>query len=395
VGSKKKYVVPAPAPPDSTAISDRADSLEPAPSASSQSAAGRKKYVVAPPEHEGRHLKVRPRATGNEQIPSGSATKGALESPKSRSSPRLRRVLRWISWAVLVSVVFAMVYSGALLWRFDSSMKRVGADTSAALAPGGFSATNILISGSDSRQGNNTFVPGDEGPGLSDVVMILQVRWTKAKLLSIPRDTRVILGRFGEQKINAALPLGGPPLLIQAVSDLTGLRIHRYMAVDFAGFVELTDSLGGVELCLDNAERDSYSGLSLPAGCQNVGGEQALAYVRSRHTEISQNGKWVADTGGDFSRMKRQQRYFEALGSKLKSPTTMLTKGWSVSRKLGDALTADRSFRYYTEMRVALAMAWSKPETYSLPGVPLNKGGVSYVEINRDEARAILDNFRS
>ncbi len=294
-----------------------------------------------------------------------------------------------------MTLVLSSAYAAALLWRFDSSMKRSDADTSGALQTGGWGTTNILVSGSDSRQGQNTFVPGDEAPGLSDVVMIVQVRWNKVKLLSIPRDTRVDLGRFGNQKINAALPLGGPPLLIKAVTDLTGLRIHRYLAVDFAGFVELTDSLGGVELCLDHAERDSFSGLQLPAGCQTVGGEQALAYVRSRHTEINQNGKWVADTGGDFSRIRRQQRYFEALGSKLKDPVLLATKGWSISRKFGKALTADRSFKYYSEIRLALAMGLSKPETYSLPGTPLNKGGVSYVEINKDEARAVLEHFRS
>lgn len=310
------------------------------------------------------------------------------------TSGRAKRALRWIAWAVGMSLIVSVVYAAALLWRFDSSMKRASPETSAALQPGGGGITNILLSGSDSRQGSNTFVPGDEGPGRSDVVMIMQVRWNKVKLLSIPRDTRVTLGRFGEQKINAALALGGPPLLIQAVSDLTGLRINRYTAIDFAGFVALTDSLGGVELCLEFSERDAYSGLSLPAGCQKVGGEQALAYVRSRHTEINQNGRWVADPGGDFSRMERQQRYFEALGSKLADPATMATKGWSISRKLGDALTSDRSFKYYTEIRVALAMTLHRPETYSLPGAPLSKGGVSYVEIDKDKARAVLENFR-
>ncbi|MER3395733.1 MAG: hypothetical protein C4318_02670 [Acidimicrobiia bacterium] len=274
-------------------------------------------------------------------------------------------------------------------------MRKIGPDASSALAPGGLSTINILVSGSDTRQGANTFIPGDVGPGLADVIMIVQVRWNKVKLLSIPRDTRVVLGRHGHQKINAALPLGGPPLLVQAVSELTGLRIHRYMAIDFAGFVALTDSLGGVELCLDAAERDSYSGLSLPAGCQLVRGEQALAYVRSRHAEIYRNGKWIPDTGGDFSRMQRQQLYFDALGSKLKNPWVAITNGWSISRRLGEALASDRGFGYYTETRLAFAMAVSKPQAYSLPGTPLEKGGVSYVEIDREKARSILDQFRS
>lgn len=395
MGAKKKYVVAAPVPSDATAAAAGGGPSAVPADGGARAQGGRRKYVIASPESASPPPEVRSGPGGKERLPGATVTGKEPRSERERLRSRKRGVLRWTAWTILMSIVLSTVYAGALLWRFDSSMHRVGPDTSAALFGGGFGTTNILVSGSDSRQGANTFIPGDEGPGLSDVVMIVQVRSNKVKLLSIPRDTRVVLGRFGERKINAALPLGGPPLLIKAASDVTGLRIHHYVAVDFAGFVELTDSLGGVELCLDNAERDSYSGLSLPAGCQNVGGEQALAYVRSRHAEMNKNGQWVADTGGDLSRMQRQQRYFEALGAKLKSPATMATKGWSISRKLGYALTSDRGFKYYTEIRVALAMALSQPESFSLPGVPLNKGGVSYVEINRDEARAVLENFRT
>ncbi len=316
------------------------------------------------------------------------------DSPQEQTSSTKRRAVKLVLKTTAVLVAFLLTYAAALLWRFDSSMHRSDPDVSSALAPGGLGAVNILVAGSDSREGSNTFVPGEARPGLSDVVMVIQIRWNKVKLLSIPRDTRVVLGRHGEQKVNAALALGGPRLLVEAVTQLTGLRIHRFLALDFAGFVELTDSLGGVELCLENAERDAYSGLSLPAGCQTVGGEQALAYVRSRHTEILRDGRWTPDTGGDFSRMARQQRYFEALASRMQNPWVMATKGWTVSRRLGEALTADRGFRYLTEIRMGIAMALSRPESYTLPGKPFNKGGVSYVEIDRVEAAPVLDNFR-
>ncbi len=395
---KKKYVVAPPPQPEATEVRSARAARDT--DQGSQEAKGSKKprYVIAPPPDQ-------PQA-GRDAFPgvkmTGGAPKGPPRTPgRDRRGGRegqrpsaKKRALELVLKMTAVLVAFALTYAAALLWRFDSSMHRSDPDVSSALAPGGLGAINILVAGSDSREGSNTFVPGDARPGLSDVVMIVQVRWNKVKLLSIPRDTRVVLGRHGEQKVNAALALGGPRLLVEAVTQLTGLRIHRFLAVDFAGFVELTDSLGGVELCLDNAERDAYSGLSLPAGCQTVGGEQALAYVRSRHTEVLRDGRWTPDTGGDFSRMARQQRYFEALASRMQNPWVVATKGWMVSRRLGDALTADRGFGYLTEVRTGLAMALSRPESYTLPGKPLNKGGISYVEIDKAEAAPVLANFR-
>jgi LCP family protein required for cell wall assembly len=358
----------------------------------------KRKYVVRAPEDvTGPLARTRQATSGavaNRRDREVSRSSEPEREKKRCKSPKgLRNLKKVLLAAASIAVSIAVCYAAILLWRFDTAIHRLSRSDLTALSPGGLGTFNILVTGSDTRQGQNVFIPGDDHPGLADTILVIQVRSTKVKVLSIPRDTRVDLARFGQQKINAALPLGGPSLLIEAVSSLTGLRIHHYLALDFYGFVSLTDAVGGVELCLERAERDAFSGLSLPAGCHTVGGEQALAYVRSRHTEIYENGKWVSDPGGDFSRMKRQQAYFDALSRKLSGPGTVSRHGWAVASRLGQAITADPGFRFYEEIRLALAMTLGSAEYYTLPGSPTVIRGVSYVEIDRSKAAEVLANF--
>lgn len=403
--AKKKYVIAAPDDASSrlsgsSAEPQRAGSEGSSSSLGEQSAravdaskARKKKYLVAPPE-----------ATRS------PAAKGAIaKAPKyssmhrERSASRASRADRptkgtWLRRAVALLCaigVALLAYGAVLLWRFDTSVKRFEKEAFRRSAPLALGTFNVLVVGSDSREGENAAVASGETPGLADTIIVARIGPRNVKLLSIPRDTRVVLGSYGEQKLNAALPVGGPDLLAQAVSSITGLPIHHVVALDFKGFVALTDAVGGVELCLDHAERDTWSGLSLPQGCQTVGGEQALAYVRSRHTQQLRGGKWVTDTGGDFSRIERQQRYFDALAKRLQDPRVSLLKGWTTVTALGRAIEADGGFRYYQELRLAVAMGFGKTERYTLPGRPIERHGVSYVEIDKAAAEEVLRRFAS
>jgi LCP family protein required for cell wall assembly len=176
----------------------------------------------------------------------------------------------------------------------------------------------------------------DEGQLHTDTMILLRVPGRSggpATAISIPRDSYVpIVGERGKHKINsayrrgveeaeeslAALRVTGPELdrrareagrqkLIGSVENLTGVTVDHFAEINLAGFVELTEALGGVPVCLNNPVRDSYSGVNLPAGRQSVSGAGALAFVRQRH----------GLDGGDLDRIARQQAFAAGLARSL------------------------------------------------------------------------------
>lgn len=296
--------------------------------------------------------------------------------------------------AAATALALLVAYFGVVAIRTNSAVRHTKPAVLTALTSG--SPTNILLTGSDTREGQNGVIPGDSKAGLADVIMILQLRGTSARILSIPRDTRVNLPGYGEQKINASLPLGGPAMAVNAVKSLTGLSIQRYAEIDFEGFMRITDAVGGVTLCLDTAERDEMSGLDLKAGCQLVKGEQALAFVRSRHTEVFENGKWVPDGSGDLGRIKRQQQFMGALTRKLKNPINLVADSWSVGPAIGSAFITDPHFGTFDGMEAGLALVGGSDslELSSLPTVPANTRGIAFLDVKQPEASQVIARFK-
>jgi LCP family protein required for cell wall assembly len=113
--------------------------------------------------------------------------------------------------------------------------------------------------------------------------------------------------------------VNGPTLLADQVGSFTGIEVDHFAMFDFEGFSDIIDATGGVEICVDNPVRDAKSKLSLPAGCTNASGEQALAWVRSRHTEQQVSGVWRTVPGAsDLSRNQHQQDVILELFKELK-----------------------------------------------------------------------------
>lgn len=190
---------------------------------------------------------------------------------------------------------------------------------------------NFLLVGSDSREFVDTDVDNQSfgdveatGAAKSDTIIVLRVdpRTTSAAMLSFPRDLWVDIyaadGRptGSRNRINTAFD-GGPEQLVQTIRQNFDIPIHHYMQVDFAGFKNLVDVVGGVEVYLENPvrDRDTSTGRNL-AGldiqqteCVNLGGDQALAYVRSRHLQEYVDGRWRSDLSSDFGRIERQQDF--------------------------------------------------------------------------------------
>jgi LCP family protein required for cell wall assembly len=208
-------------------------------------------------------------------------------------------------------------------------------------------------------------------------------------VLSIPRDLRVEIPGHGQNKINTAFQYG-PDVMVRTVRRLTGLRINHYVQVNFIGFQKLVNALGGAPICIDKAMVDTLSGLRLPhAGCYNLKGAQALAFVRARHIE--------GDLIPDFSRISRQQQFIRAvigktlsLGSVFKLP--------SLVKAVEKNLVIDENLNLYSlqDLTRRLAALGEKGVTFRVvPAVPVEIGGVSYIQMVQPQASKLFDRIRT
>ena len=269
---------------------------------------------------------------------------------------RGRRIVL-IVCSVVVILVLAVV---SAYFYLDSKLNR-----SVALpAYSGTSAgQNWLIAGSDSLQGlsrqqiDNLHVGRDFGTENSDSLMLLHLGGGRPVLISIPRDSYVPIPGHGTNKINAALGFGGPSLLIQTVQNVTGLRINHYLGIGFGGLVSVVNGVGGVNMCLPAALHDYDSGASLPAGCHNLDGAQALAFVRDRHSFA----------GGDLQREEDQRAFLKALLAKATSPGVYLNPFTALP--FGSAAASSTSVDQGTHLYslITVAMALRNPQTGTVP----------------------------
>jgi LCP family protein required for cell wall assembly len=173
------------------------------------------------------------------------------------------------------------------------------------------SATTFLIIGVDTNEAAG--VSGSR----TDTIMLLSIDPDRRqmRLLSIPRDLWVPKpGTNSSNRINSLAAGGDPAPLVAELEALLGVSVDHLVEVDFGGFKDLTDLAGGVSVISDVSLRDSHTGLSIPGGeCVTLDGEQALALVRSRHTQYFNGSTWKEDPRSDFGRIARQQIVLRAL----------------------------------------------------------------------------------
>jgi len=172
-------------------------------------------------------------------------------------------------------------------------------------------------------------IGGDNASGAADVILYLVQPTNNAEpfMVSLPRDLYVENPCTGRKsRINALIhgcastDINGPSLLSYTVGQFTGIEVDHFARFDFNGFEDIIDAVGGVEICLDYPVSDQKAELSLPAGCTKASGEQALAWVRSRHTLQKVNGTWKSVPGaGDLLRNQHQQDVIIELFKELKS----------------------------------------------------------------------------
>ncbi len=310
--------------------------------------------------------------------------------PTSEAPPktsRLRRVL------VVLLVVANVVVFGAYFYlkNIESTFEEVvevNEDVVAELSPPPSESSDpstFLLIGSDSRENipdDFADVFGSAGGQRADVIMLVQVMPddSVARLLSIPRDLKVDLDGRGTQKINAAYAYGGGSLLVSTVRRVTGLPIHHYVEVDFAGFAAIVDEVGGVTINFPYPARDRKSGLNVAAGSQTLDGEEALAFARSRSYEELRGDTWVSTNANDIGRMGRQQDLIFAILSQMKRPST-ITQAEEIVSAIGSNLEVDASLIDRGILELAWAMRDIRSggiETYTYPTTTSIIGGIYY-----------------
>ncbi len=253
-----------------------------------------------------------------------------LGSTRRRGTPRPVRLVRLPLFLLLAWLVFLVATPLTALGQ----MSEVDA-TPTTERPAAQPGTATLLVGSDARDPGPGYqpVPGDDDLTAvrADTIMLLyHPRQGRSVLVSLPRDSYVSIPGYGQDKLNAAYAYGGPELLSETVELVTGVRLDGYLEIGFDGFANVVDAVGGVQVCPEQALQDSYSGLDIPAGCSDLDGHQALAYVRMRY----------ADPRGDIGRAERQREIIGKVVTKAASPASVINpvRYWRLNQAAGQML---------------------------------------------------------
>ncbi|HEX4746126.1 MAG TPA: LCP family protein [Gaiellaceae bacterium] len=325
----------------------------------------------------------------------------ARPSATPKQTPPAGRRRRWWLWGVLAVVgllVLAAVW-GLLGFRafaggVDEANARLSRPANAQLAKRDRSIlsepTTVLVIGTDGGRR-----PGRADANRSDSTMLVHFdpETHRVAYLSIPRDLQVEIPGYGTSKINAANQIGGPALTIATVKALTGLPIDHVVVVDFDGFEELIDAIGGIEVTVPKAILSNrfdcpykparcadWKGWRFEKGTQHMDGRRALVYSRVRTNQLD-----PSDT--DITRGNRQQIVADAVGSKIASVGTFLRLPF-MGDELAAPLTTDLSA---WELAQLGWIRWRSSSSLRcrLGGTPSSAGGESVLLGSEDNVAVV------
>ncbi|PZS12552.1 MAG: LytR family transcriptional regulator [Pseudonocardiales bacterium] len=236
-------------------------------------------------------------------------------------------------------------------------------------------AANFLVIGSDTRAGADAKY-GNVAGARSDTTMLVHLSPDRAKatVISIPRDSWVDIpactGADGNvvpehsEMFNSAFSVGGPQCTIKTVQKLTGILVTHFVEIDFSGFESMVKAMGSITVCSPQSVSDPYSGLTLHPGQNQLGGEQALAFVRARET--------LGD-GSDLGRIKRQQIFLgavirQAMSGPMLSNPARLTSFLNAATK---AITVDKGTSFGDLRALATSMQGLDPRRVTFYTSPI------------------------
>ena len=289
----------------------------------------------------------------------------------------------------------------------------VSADQLDNIPEGDLSTKNFLITGRD----NNACVDkksqfaGAVGErtgyaGLTDTIMLIRVnpRDNQAAVLSFPRDLWVKIAKSdSKNRINTAYRPNEPQRLIDTIMSNFGIGVDHYISVDFCAFKTIVNAVGGVRIPFAYPARDLATNFRVKsAGCAKLRGDEALAYVRSRHYAYfdTKKNKWVGDPSGDWGRIARQQDFLRrVLRAALdKGVTNPAVANELLGAALKDVITDDNlsALKLLQLARAMRNVSEKDVRTYTVDGVMKRIAGQSIIEptLKSDTMKAVLSIFQ-
>lgn len=322
-------------------------------------------------EKKSKKIKVSVQTEGKEEDVAQTSPVGREVPEENSEKPRIKtaiptktkRVVKTASRIFLYTIIVLIIAGVAFTYRITFSQN------------GGFFANkdggpfsqvkHLVVSDERVMQGEendriNILLIGYGGPGhsggyLADTIILtsIQPSTNKVAMISLPRDLFVPIPKYGWRKINNAFafgqndddPEGGEKLLVATVENILQQKIPYYVRVDFAGFENIIDAIGGVDINVACGFVDrqyptadfGYQTISFGEGEQHMAGDTALQYARSRHGYVTTKG--CQGEGSDFARSKRQQQILQAAKDKMLSAGTFLRpqRIVSVLREVGSS----------------------------------------------------------
>lgn len=264
---------------------------------------------------------------------------------------RKHRLVKGLAVVALAATALSGIAVSALYGAIDGIDKKditnqLGENRPDAWASEEGAPINIVMMGSDTREGQGSGFGKNVSGQRSDTTIFVHISGdrTWATAVSIPRDTTTVMpdcinedgsiNKGWTDKFNVTMSRAGPGCVVKTLEEITNIRVDHYVVVNFKGFQNVVDAVGGVEVCLTDSVDDEKSHLQLPAGLSTLDGKTALAFVRARKT--------LGD-GSDISRIRRQQDFLASLARKTTSAGVLLNpkKVLDLINAIAGSLTTD------------------------------------------------------
>ncbi|MFI8104207.1 LCP family protein [Streptomyces sp. NPDC086023] len=342
--------------------------------------------------------------------PPGGGRRGGRKRPGG--GDRKKKVLL-ITGGSMAFVLVAGSVGGYLYYRHLNN--NISTTDIGDAGSGGFKtdqAINILVIGTDKRTGSGNTGYGDKNsPGHADTTILFHVSKdrTNATALSIPRDLitdipdcptkqpdgsiKTVPGQSGV-RFNTSLGQGGrdPGCTMRTVKKLTGIPVDHFMMADFNAVKTLSTAVGGVPVCVNKDVNDKDSKLRLTKGEHLLQGEQALAFVRTRHAFGNES---------DLDRIKTQQAFLSSMIRQMKSSETLTspTKLFSLAEAATKALTVDTGIGGIPELtRLAKELKDVNPKNITFTTLPVDDNPAERVKatvvVKESQAEPLLAMIR-
>lgn len=294
-----------------------------------------------------------------------------------------------VSFLITIAIIFVGILATALYIKQTKMLPPILSDIIEKVTNTEFSEMenqfpmNVLVLGSDEKQG-----------GRSDTIMLVRIQKDfQPVIISIPRDTRVkIEGIKGYSKINAAYAYGKAKLAAKTVEDVLGVKIDKYVVVNYEAVEKIVDLVGGVDVevpfhlyYVDTTPgKELY--IDIPAGLQHLDGKKAVEFLRWRHNS---NGKEYGK-GGDLGRIEMQRKLLYALIEKMLKPQNIVrlpvivqtvSKYTDHNFTKGEIMWFIQNISKFDTQNIMMTI---------LPGQPKYIDGISYYILNEEKCKALI-----